>query len=67
MRHDLVDVGQAPPQRREVEGEPLLLAHEEHDVVEAAGRQEGVAPHDRAARQEAEHRRAGQVGRRAQR
>ena len=59
--HDVGHVAQRPPRRREVEGEALLLPHEEDDVVEAADGQEGLSPHHRRAGHEAQDRRPRQV------
>jgi hypothetical protein len=55
---DVRDVREVPAGRGQVEGEQLLLAAHAVPLGEAARLQVGVAPHDGAAGDEAEHRRA---------
>ena len=67
MHGDRIDVGQSPAGRRQVEGQPLLLAREADDGVEAADGVERVGAHEGAAGDEPQQGRPGQVRRRTQR
>ena len=52
VHHQLAHVGHPPSRRQQVQGQALLLAGEDHDVVEAAGAGERLRAHHRPARGE---------------